>query len=242
LQTGGVTPLAFNIQSKWVLSHVFESALVATMGPEKYRGLWNGTTDWRGPEVTAALEAFARIMKYISEGNPSQAQDWDVVAQLVADGRTAMTIMGDWVDGYYTGIGLTPGVEYGWAPSPGTGGTFIMISDTFVLGKNAASRENAIAWLALCGSQPGQDIFNAGKGSIPARTDPDRSRYDAYHQSAIDDFGSNQIVFSMAHGTAAPAGWVSLFGDAMERFVYERDIAATQEEMAQVCQVAGVCP
>jgi glucose/mannose transport system substrate-binding protein len=242
LQAGGVTPLGFNVQSAAHTLPFFESVLVATMGPDKYRGLWNGTTDWRGPEVTAALETFSRIMDYISEDNPSQAQDWYVVAQLIADGRVAMTIMGDWMNGYYTGIGLTPGVEYGWAPSPGTGGIFIMASDTFVLGKNAANRENAIAWLALCGSRPAQDIFNPGKGSISARTDPDRSRYDAYLQSAMDDFGSNRILLSMAHGAAAPADWHRLFRKATERFVFERDIAATQEEMAQVCQVTGVCP
>ncbi|MEJ2211949.1 MAG: carbohydrate ABC transporter substrate-binding protein, partial [Anaerolineae bacterium] len=127
------------------------------------------------------------------------------------------------------------------APSPGTDGTFIMLSDSFGLPQGAPDRDNAVAWLEVCGSQAGQDAFNPLKGSIPARTDGDRSLYDAYLTSAMDDFASNEIAPSLAHGAAASEGWVTAFNDVMTLFVSDLDVAAAQSAMAQACADAGVC-
>ncbi|TKJ30243.1 MAG: ABC transporter substrate-binding protein [Chloroflexi bacterium B3_Chlor] len=239
LQAAGVTPLAVGDSGVWVDIHVFESVLLASMGPDAYRGLWDSTTDWNGPEVTDALEAFAQMMEYANEDH--SALSWDQAAQLVVDGDAAMTIMGDWSEGYFKSVGLTPEVEFGYVPSPGTGGSFIMLSDSFGLPEGAPNRDNAIAWLTVCGSQEGQDAFNPIKGSIPARTDGDRSLYDVYLQSAMDDFASNEIVPSLAHGAAASEGWVTAFGDAMTLFVADLDVGAAQEAMAQACVDAGMC-
>jgi glucose/mannose transport system substrate-binding protein len=179
------------------------------------------------------------MLDYVNEDHA--ALSWDQAAQLVADGAAGMTIMGDWVNGYYTSIDLAPNEGYGWAPSPGTGGTFMMLSDTFSLPKDAPNRENAVAWLALAGSKEGQDAFNPLKGSIPARTDGDRDLYDVYLQSAMDDFGSNEITPSLAHGAAASEGWVTSFNDVMTLFVTDKEVASAQAAMAQACVAAGVC-
>jgi glucose/mannose transport system substrate-binding protein len=239
LMAAGITPLALGDSGVWVDLHVFESLLLAHLGPEADRGLWDGTTDWNGPEVTAALEDFARVMGYVNADH--SALSWDQAAQLVVDGDAAMTIMGDWAEGYFKSVGLTPDVEFGYVPSPGTAGSFIMLSDSFGLPKGAPNRDGAIAWLTLCGSKEGQDAFNPIKGSIPARTDGDRSLYDVYLQSAMDDFASNEIVPSLPHGAAASEGWVTAAGDAMTLFVADLDVAAAQTAMAQACVDAGVC-
>ncbi len=239
LKAAGVTPLALGDNGIWAAIHLFESVLLGSMGPAKYRGLWDGSTDWNGPEVKSALETYARMMQYVNEDHA--ALSWDQAAQLVADGDAAMTIMGDWAEGYFKSIGQKPNVEFGWAPSPGTAGTFIMLSDSFGLPKGAKNRDNAIAWLTVCGSREGQDAFNPLKGSIPARTDGDRALYDDYLKSAMDDFGSNQIVPSLAHGAAASEGWVTAFGNVMTLFVANLDVAAAQSGMAKACVDAGVC-
>jgi glucose/mannose transport system substrate-binding protein len=239
LQAAGVTPLALGDNGIWAATHLFESVLLGTMGPDAYRGLWTGDTNWNGAEVTTALETYARMMDYVNEDHA--ALSWDQAAQLVADGDAAMTIMGDWAEGYFTSIGMTPDVEFGYVPSPGTGGTFIMLSDSFGLPQGAPDRDNAIAWLTVCGSQEGQDAFNPLKGSIPARTDGDRSLYDTYLQSAMDDFGSNEIAPSLAHGAAASEGWVTAFNDVMTFFVADLDVASAQSGMVQACVDAGVC-
>ncbi len=239
LQAAGVTPLALGDNGIWAATHLMESVLLGTLGPDDYRGLWTGETDWSGADVMAALETYAQMMDYVNEDHA--ALSWDQAAQLVADGDAAMTIMGDWAEGYFKSIGLTPDVEFGYVPSPGTGGTFIMLSDSFGLPKGAPNRDNAVAWLTVCGSQEGQDAFNPLKGSIPARTDGVRSLYDAYLQSAMDDFASNEIAPSLAHGAAASEGWVTAFNDVMTLFVADLDVEAAQVGMAQACADAGVC-
>lgn len=66
--------------------------------------------------MTTALESFARMLDYVNADHA--ALSWDQAAQLVADGDAAMTIMGDWANGYFTSIDLKPNVDYGYAPSP----------------------------------------------------------------------------------------------------------------------------
>ncbi len=239
LKAAGVTPLALGDNGIWASTHLFESVLLGTLGPEGYRGLWTGETDWNSAEVTTALETFARMLDYVNEDHA--ALTWDQAAQLVADGDAAMTIMGDWANGYFTSIDLAPGEGYGYAPSPGTDGVFMMLSDTFSLPKGAPHRDNAIKWLTLAGSKEGQDAFNPLKGSISPRSDSDRSLYDAYLQSAMDAFASNEITPSLAHGAAASEGWVTAFNDVMTLFVTNKDVAAAQAGMAQACVDAGVC-
>jgi glucose/mannose transport system substrate-binding protein len=240
LQAAGVTPLALGDNGIWASTHLLENVLLGTLGPEAYRGLWTGATDWNSPEVTSALDTFARMLDYINEDHA--ALSWDQAAQLVADGDAAMTIMGDWAQGYFTSLGQTVDVEYGWVPAPGTDGTFMMLSDSFGLPQGAPHRDNAVAWLTLAGSKEGQDAFNPLKGSIPARTDGDRALYNPYLQAAMDDFASNDITPSLAHGAAASEGWVTAFNDAMTLFVTDKDVAAAQAAMAQACTDAGVCP
>jgi glucose/mannose transport system substrate-binding protein len=239
LQAAGVDPLALGDNGIWAATHLFENVMLGTLGTDGYLGLWNGDTDWNGSGVTAALENFAHMMDYVNTDHASLS--WDQAAQLVADGDAAMTIMGDWAQGYFTSIDLTANVDYGWAASPGTNGIFMMLSDSFGLPKDAPHRDNAVEWLTVAGSKAGQDAFNPLKGSIPARTDGDRSLYDEYLLSAMDDFASNDITPSLAHGAAASEGWVTAFNDAMTLFVSDLDVGAAQSNMAQACVDAGVC-
>ena len=116
-----------------------------------------------------------------------------------------------------------------------------MLSDSFGLPEGAPNRDGAIAWLTVCGSKAGQDAFNPVKGSIPARTDGDRSLYDVYLQSAMDDFASDEIVPSLAHGAAASEGWVTAAGDAITLFMADLDVDAAQAALAQACVDAGMC-
>ena len=152
-----------------------------------------------------------------------------------------MTVMGDWAEGYFKSVGWTPDVEFGFVPAPGTDGTFMMLSDSFGLPKGAPNRDAAVAWLTLAGSKEGQDAFNPLKGSIPARTDGDRALYDVYLQSSMDDFSSDSITPSLAHGAAAAEGWVTAVNDVMTLFVTDLDVATAQAALVAACQAAGVC-
>ena len=147
--------------------------------------------------------------------------------------------MGDWAAGYMaTTLKLQPGQGFGWAPSPGTSGTFMMLSDSFGLPVGAENRNDALNWLKLLGSQQGQDVFNPLKGSIAARLDSDLSKYNAYLQSAAQDWKSNRIVGSLVHGAVAPETFMSQFGTVMEIFLNGRNaVAAANAAQAIATQV-----
>ncbi len=216
----GIIPLA--LAEAWTNSHLFESVLLGALGPGKYKGLWNGGTAWDDPGVIAAVEAFINILDYVNSDFSALA--WEAAAQYVIDGKAAMYIMGDWAEGYFKSKGLTPGKEFGWAPSPGTAGSFLMLSDSFGLPRGAPNRENAIKWLTVCGSKEGQDAFNPKKGSIPSRTDGNKSLYDAYLKSAMDDWTSNTIVPSVMHGAAASEGWMEDYNNIITILIVEKNV------------------
>jgi len=170
------SPLALG--ETWTQVHLFETILLATVGPEAYNALWSGEGDWAAPEVTQAIENVKTLMNYVNSDYATLS--WQDASKLVADGDAAFNIMGDWADGYFYGsveggnLGLTPLVDYAWMPVPGTQGVYQFLSDSFVLPVGAKNRDAAIKWLELCGSKEGQDAFNPIKGSIPARKDADK--------------------------------------------------------------------
>lgn len=200
LQAQGITPLV--VGEGWTQQHLWESVALGVLGAENYLALWRGELAFDSPEATAVWEVFGEVMACTNDDAPGLA--WQQATDRLVEGEAAFNIMGDWAAGYMsTTLGLTPGVDYGWAPSPDTAGVFMMLSDSFGLPVGAPHRDNVIAWLRLIGSREGQDTFNPLKGSIAARVDSDLSLYNAYLQSAAEDFQSNRLVPSLVHGAAA---------------------------------------
>ncbi len=234
LAHAGVTPLALGDVNTWEATHLLESVLLASLGPDAYAGLWDGATPWDGPEAKQALDVFVDILEYVNTDHA--ALTWDEAAQYVIDGRAAMTVMGDWAHGYFMAMEQEPGADYHWIASPGTEGTFMMLSDTFGLPKGAPHRSNAVNWLKVVGSVDGQDAFNPRKGSIPARTDTDRDKYDIYLQSAMTDFAQDTIVASVAHGAAASEAWATDINDVISMFVSNKNVDSAASSFARAAK------
>src|SRR5919197_185177 len=76
------------------------------------------------------------------------------------------------------------------------------LAKLFGLAKGAPDPDQARAWLTVCGSKDGQDAFNPKKGSIPARTDADKSKYDDYLKWSIDQFAADKLAPSATHGAS----------------------------------------
>lgn len=236
-EAGMNAPLAMGEQ--WTAMHLFETILLATLGPEQYEQVWNGELAWDSPEVAEAIENYDRALSYTN--SDASALSWQDASQLVVDGNAAFNVMGDWAEGFFKELGLTPREDFGWAPVPGTEGTFQFLSDSFVLPKGAPHREAAIAWLKVAGSQAGQDAFNPVKGSIPARTDGNRELYDEYLQSAMDDWTSNTVVGSLTHGVVANDSWKSEIDTALGLFLVDRSVENFQSALAAACASSGPC-
>ena len=164
LKAKGIVPFVMGTSGGWEAPHAFEDVLAGTCGAETYKGLWAGTVPWTDSCVTQALETFKKILTYVNTDHP--ALSWDGAGHYLIDNKGAMMFMGDWTNGWFQAEGYT---DYGWAPPPGTKGIFVALSDSFALPKKAPNRDNAIAWVKVCGSKEGQEAFNPRRApSAPA--------------------------------------------------------------------------
>jgi len=234
----GKIPLS--IGSEWTVVHLLENVLLGTLGTDAYNALWSADADWAGPEMTKALENFKTILSYA--GTPQD--DWQPAAKQVADGEAAFNIMGDWAYGYFHnppdgGLGKTSKEDFDWAPAPGTEGTFMWLSDSFTLPKGAPNRDGAIAWLKVAASKEGQDAFNPKKGSIPARTDADKSLYTDYLADALEDWSSNKLAGSIQHGVTVSDPWRAAINEAVGLFQQDPDVATLQEALVNAAKTHG---
>ena len=230
-------PLSMGEQ--WTVMHLMETVLLASLGSEDYNGLWDGSKSWGDADVADALANFVEILSYTNSDSASLS--WQDASQLVVDGDAAFNIMGDWAEGFFKELGKEPMTEFGWAPVPGTAGTFQFLSDSFVLPTGAPHRDAAIAWLTVAGSKEGQDAFNPVKGSIPARSDGDRALYDVYLQSAMDDWAKDVVVGSLTHGVVANDSWKSEIDTALGLFLLDLDIENFQTSLVAACVASGPC-
>ncbi|AQZ69198.1 extracellular solute-binding protein, family 1 [[Actinomadura] parvosata subsp. kistnae] len=227
----GKIPLS--IGSEWTATHLLESVLLGTLGADAYNALFKPGADWNSPQVTTALNNFAKIMEYA--GDPQD--DWQPAAKQVADGQAAFNIMGDWAYGYFHnppqgGLGKKSKTDFDWAPSPGTEGTYLWLSDSFTLPKGAKNRDGALAWLKVAASKEGQDAFNPKKGSIPARKDADQSLYTDYLADALKDWSTNKLAGSIQHGVSVNQPWLAAINEAVGLYIGSKDVKALQQGLA----------
>jgi glucose/mannose transport system substrate-binding protein len=210
----GRTPLS--LATTWTQVNLFETILLSSLGAEAYNGLWDGSTDWAGPEVTDALADFEKLISYTNEDR--DGLDWSDATQQVIDGNAAFNVMGDWAVAAFEEAGKKAPADYVYMPVPGTDGVFDFLADSFTLATNAPHPVGAKAWLKTIGSLDGQVAFNKAKGSIPARNDARPEDFSPYQQSAMTSFSQDTIVSSLAHGAAVPTAWANAISDATSVF------------------------
>ncbi|MDZ7801308.1 MAG: ABC transporter substrate-binding protein [Trueperaceae bacterium] len=216
LQDQGVTPLSLG--QNWTVQHLWESVALAEMGVDGWNGLWTRDVSFTSDEAVAAWDTLGQVLECTNDD--ASGLSWQQATDMVVEGDAAFNVMGDWAAGYMvTTLELEPGVDFGWAASPGTDGVYMVLADSFGLPVGAPHRDNAIDWLRLVGSLEGQDTFNPLKGSISPRLDSDLSKYNAYLQSAAEDYANDETVGSLVHGTVAKEAFMSEFASAMEIFL-----------------------
>lgn len=243
IQEAGVTPLI--IGEAWTVNHLWESVALASLGVDGWNGIWTGETDPMGEEMMAAWDLFGEVLACSNINDDAAGLSWQQAIDSVIAGDAAFNIMGDWAAGYMTTtLGLEPGEGFGFAASPGTGGTFMWLSDSFGLPADAPNRDATLAWLSVLGSVEGQNAFNPLKGSIPANVNavsaaPDL--YNAYLQSAAADWSENALVGSLAHGAAANERFMGDFNQVMEIYLQSGSGEAAMAAMNAVCLQSGAC-
>src|ERR1700731_3074999 len=222
LKAAGIPALGVGDSGIWASAQLFENTLLGVVGPKGWVDLFDGSLQWDDPKVKEAMKIFAKMQDYV---NPDHAAlSWDQAIKKLTEGKVAFSSMGDWADGEFLRTNLKEKENFGWVNHPGTGGSFIVVADGFTLAKDAPHKAAAIAWLRSIGSKEAQEAFNPIKGSIPARTDVDRSKFDGYHQWSMDSFSKDKLLPSWVHGEAAPAAFQQALNDAVTAFVVDKNV------------------
>lgn len=244
IKAAGRTCLALG--PRWTAMHLLENVMLGTLGPARWSALWTGSGDWSSPEVTDALNTYARVLSY---ANPDHDRfpDWAPAAKLVIDNLAAFNIMGDWTYGYFAnpapdGLGRVPHTDFDWAPAPGTQGVFMFLADSFVMPANAKHPDASAAWLTVAASRAGQEAFNPLKGSICARTDCDPSLFGEYSQAAARDWARDTLAGSLVHGVVANDSWRGNIDTALGNYLKDPTrVAEFQTALVLACQFNGAC-
>ncbi|MGJ0204001.1 extracellular solute-binding protein [Leucobacter sp. gxy201] len=230
----GQTPLS--VAQTWTQVNLLETVLMSSLGAEAYTGLFDGTTDWSGPEVTGALENFEKLMSYTNDDR--DGLDWPEATQMVIDGQAAYNVMGDWAVAAFQQADKKDGEDFTYFEVPADNGNtdkiFGFLADSFTLPVGAKNPDGAKAWLNTISSVEGQEAFNLAKGSIPARVDTDNSKFPAYQQTALQSFAEDKIAPSIAHGAATPIAWLNAISDATSQYTAgATDLAGYQTALAE---------
>ncbi|NTJ11655.1 ABC transporter substrate-binding protein [Rhizobium lusitanum] len=182
IKAAGVIPLAVGGQD-WQLAILFNKVL-AGVAPDVYRQMQ--TNDYeaaiKSDGFKKAAEIFGRLRNYDDEGSPGR--QWNVAVNMVATGRAAMMVMGDWAKGEFAAAGQKAGVDYGCMLGP-QNDAVILSGDAFIFPKKETQRPGQILLASVMLDQATQVAFNTAKGSMPSILDADVSHMDECTQKAM---------------------------------------------------------
>jgi glucose/mannose transport system substrate-binding protein len=229
----GVIPLAS--AEEWTQKHLLETTMIATLGPKGWAALWKKGANWNSAGVTTALNRYKELLTYTNSDNASLT--WQDASKLVADGKAAFNVMGDWADGYFrVDLKKKPGTGYNWTAVPGTGGVYDWLSDSFTLPKGAPHKAAATQWLGFLGSKKAQDTFNPLKGSIPARKDANPKLYDTYLKWALKQWKTDKLAGSLTHGVVASNAWNADIDSAIGLFLQNKNVSKLQSALVSAAK------
>ena len=166
----------------------------------------------KGLEILAELENKGFI------NSDYNALTWDQAGQMLASGKAAFFVMGDWTKGLFDASGLIANVDYGYQSFPGAT-TFLGHADCFVLPKGVEN-QIAIDWLKYLTTTDAETVFCPLKGATPPRLDaPIEGIYDEISIEIMDKFRDSSVVKILSQFGAPPEAYLSLFGTAFSEFM-----------------------
>ena len=236
LKAQGVTPLAIG-NEPWQLAVLFETVALGEGGKAFYRKafLEQDSATLTGPDMVRVLTRFQQLRAYVPE--KYAGLKWHQATNLLESGGAAMQIMGDWVKGELSAGNYRPGEDIDCLPSPGSQGLFSYNLDSIAMFKQRDPAQlQAQGELARLLMTPRfQEEFNRVKGSIPALTQPDMSKFDrcairSYHDFQLAERDGN-LLPSMAEGMAVPTNMRQGIMDVLSSFF--NDPKANPEQTAQ---------
>ncbi|MGL4885185.1 MAG: ABC transporter substrate-binding protein [Aeromonas veronii] len=235
LKKRGITPLAIG-NEPWQLAVLFETVALGEGGKEFYRKafLEQDSATLTGPDMVRVLTRFQQLRAYVPQ--KYAGLKWHQATNLLESGGAAMQIMGDWVKGELSAGNYRPGEDIACLPSPGSAGLFSYNLDSIAMFKQRdpaqLQAQGDLAQLLM--TPKFQEEFNRVKGSIPALTNPDMSKFDRCAVRSYQDFllaeKQDNLLPSMAEGMATPTNMRQAILDVLSNFF--NDPKANPEQTA----------
>ncbi|WP_447740612.1 ABC transporter substrate-binding protein [Aeromonas veronii] len=236
LKKRGITPLAIG-NEPWQLAVLFETVALGEGGKEFYRKafLEQDSATLTGPDMVRVLTRFQQLRAYVPQ--KYAGLKWHQATNLLESGGAAMQVMGDWVKGELSAGNYRPGEDIACLPSPGSTGLFSYNLDSIAMFKQRdpaqLQAQGDLAQLLM--TPKFQEEFNRVKGSIPALTNPDMSKFDRCAVRSYQDFllaeKQDNLLPSMAEGMATPTNMRQAILDVLSNFF--NDPKANPEQTAQ---------
>ncbi|AMQ41060.1 sugar ABC transporter substrate-binding protein [Aeromonas veronii] len=235
LKKRGITPLAIG-NEPWQLAVLFETVALGEGGKEFYRKafLEQDIATLTGPDMVRVLTRFQQLRAYVPQ--KYAGLKWHQATNLLESGGAAMQVMGDWVKGELSAGNYRPGEDIACLPSPGSAGLFSYNLDSIAMFKQRdpaqLQAQGDLAQLLM--TPQFQEEFNRVKGSIPALTNPDMSKFDRCAVRSYQDFllaeKQDNLLPSMAEGMATPTNMRQAILDVLSNFF--NDPKANPEQTA----------
>ncbi|MFM5593395.1 ABC transporter substrate-binding protein [Aeromonas veronii] len=235
LKKRGITPLAIG-NEPWQLAVLFETVALGEGGKEFYRKafLEQDSATLTGPDMVRVLTRFQQLRAYVPQ--KYAGLKWHQATNLLESGGVAMQLMGDWVKGELSAGNYRPGEDIACLPSPGSAGLFSYNLDSIAMFKQRdpaqLQAQGDLAQLLM--TPQFQAEFNRVKGSIPALTNPDMSKFDRCAIRSYQDFllaeKQDNLLPSMAEGMATPTNMRQAILDVLSNFF--NDPKANPEQTA----------
>ncbi|MFC7096090.1 ABC transporter substrate-binding protein [Halobaculum marinum] len=207
-------PMTHGGSGTWTKAQLFGVMLLSTAGYDSYMSFVDGSPN--RDDVVGALDALATVFEnYINEDSASIGLTES--NQNIIEGEAAFIHQGNWAAGAYRNAeGFDYNEDWGFKTFPGTEGMYTLHFDSFLYPSNNPSPEGTRTWLEFVGGPEAQIAFNQYKGSIPTRTDVDKSEFGPYLQETMDDFAAaEQRPPNIQHGLGISAEQRSQLNDVI---------------------------
>jgi glucose/mannose transport system substrate-binding protein len=245
LKAAGYVPLAHGGQP-WQDLNLWEG-VVLSQGADFYRKavVELDPQALTSPQMVEVFNTVRKIQSYFDPGTTGRT--WNQSSNMVITGKAAIQLMADWAKGEFSNAKLVPGKDYICAPRPGTAGTFMFNSDSFIFFKQkdqTAATKGQLALASTIMSPQFQHQAALYKGSIPARSSVQINDFDECAKKSQADLQaaakSNTLVPSLAHGMAQPEATQGAITDVITNFINSKEDAATAvQKLAKAAKAAA---
>jgi multiple sugar transport system substrate-binding protein len=217
-KAAGVDCLTTGNKGGWPAAGIFDYINMRTNGYEFHMDLTAGKVKWTDPKVKATFAEWAKVVPYMSAN--SNAIDWQDAAALLAQGKAANYVMGNFSVATFKEGGMTND-NLGFMIFPeitaGIPRAEEAPTDTFHIPSGAKNKEDAKKFLAYVASADAQTAMNAILGQLPVNN-KSKAADDPFIKAGFEEL-SSAYALAQFFDRDAPADMAKAGMDGFQEFI-----------------------